>query len=66
MARNELRNRLIDNDGVAGALTWAALLGTPPPAPDKVYPTTISRNDGGYLKQLDAATQHLAFIKQGA
>ena len=45
----------LDDDGVAGALTWAALLGTSAPAPDKVYPTTIPRNDGGYLRQLDAA-----------
>ncbi|MEK6707830.1 MAG: peptidoglycan-binding protein [Pseudomonadota bacterium] len=56
----------LDDDGVAGALTWAALLGTPPLALDKVYPTTIPRNDSGYLRQLDAATHYLAFIKQGA
>ncbi len=56
----------LDDDGVAGALTWAALLGTPSPEPDKVYPTTIARNDSGYLRQLDAATHYLAFIRQGA
>ncbi len=56
----------LDDDGIAGASTWAALLGTPAPAPDKIYPTTIPRNDSGYLRQLAAATQYLAFIKQGA
>lgn len=56
----------LDDDGVAGALTWAALLGTLPPAPDKVYPTTIPRNDSGYLRQLEAAAKYLDFVKQGA
>jgi hypothetical protein len=56
----------LDDDGVAGALTWAALLGTPAPAPDKVYPTTIPRNDSGYLRQLDAAAKYLEFVRQGA
>ena len=56
----------LDDDGVAGALTWAALLGTPAPAPDKVYSTTIPRNDAGYLRQLDAAAKYLKFVQQGA
>lgn len=56
----------LDDDGVAGALTWAELLGTPAPAPDKVYPTTIARSDSGYLRQLDAAAKFLKFVKKGA
>jgi hypothetical protein len=56
----------LDDDGVVGALTWAALLGTPGPVPEKIYPTTIPRNDSNFLKQLAAATKYLKFIKQAA
>ena len=54
------------DDGVVGSLTWAALLGTEPPDPLKVFPTTYPRNDPSLLAQLKEATQYKRFIQEAA
>ena len=59
-------NRLED-DGIVGALTWAALLGTPPPpTPDGQFPTTRPRNDADLLHQLDIVNDLRPVIEAAA
>ena len=40
---------LLDDDGVVGPLTWAALLGSAPPDLASTFPTTFPRNDSSLL-----------------
>lgn len=59
------RNNLND-DGVVGALTWAALLGTPPPDIEVVVPTTLSAADTSLQAQLQAAAPYRPFVENAA
>ncbi len=60
------REHGLDEDGIVGPLTWAALLGTAPPALDKVLPTTLAPNDASLLQEFSEATQYKAFIDEAA
>jgi hypothetical protein len=60
------RSRRLDDDGIVGPLTWAALSDEQPPDLANQFVTTIARNDSSMLKQLQAAQQFRAFIEEGA
>jgi hypothetical protein len=60
------RSRGLDDDGIVGPLTWAALSDEQPPNLELVFATTIARNDASMLRQLEAAQQFRAFIEEGA
>ncbi|MFM8924904.1 MAG: peptidoglycan-binding domain-containing protein, partial [Microcystis panniformis] len=57
------RSRGLDDDGIVGPLTWAALSDQQPPNLELVFTTTIARNDASMLRQLEAAQQFRAFIE---
>jgi hypothetical protein len=49
----------LDDDGVVGPRTWAALEGLPPPDPVAVdFPTTFPPNDAALLPQLEEAAKY--------
>jgi putative peptidoglycan binding protein/transglycosylase-like protein with SLT domain len=56
----------LDDDGVVGALTWAALEGSEQPDVSTIFPTTLPRNDSSLLKQLDEAIKYKSFIDAAA
>jgi murein L,D-transpeptidase YcbB/YkuD len=57
------REHSLDDDGVAGPLTWAALLGTKPPDPSTVLATTFAGDNAALLAQFtEAHTKYQAFI----
>jgi len=58
------RSRGLDDDGIVGLLTWAALSDEQPPNLELVFTTTIARNDASML--LEVAQQFRAFIEEGA
>jgi hypothetical protein len=60
------REQGLDDDGVVGPLTWAALLGTEPPDLETAIPTTYPRNDPALLKQLDEAANYRTLIHEAA
>ncbi|RMF58004.1 MAG: lysozyme [Calditrichaeota bacterium] len=61
------RENGLDDDGVVGPLTWAALLGEEPPEdPDVFFETTYSRNDPTMLKQLREAEKYRSAIEEAA
>jgi peptidoglycan hydrolase-like protein with peptidoglycan-binding domain len=61
------REHSLDDDGVAGPLTWAALLGTKSPDPSTVWPTTFAGDNTALLAQFtEARTKYQAFIDGAA
>ena len=60
------REHGLDDDGVVGAHTWAALLAEPAPRPGIIFPTTYSRSDPSMLQQLAEATKYKSFIEAAA
>ncbi len=61
------REHGLDDDGVVGPLTWAALLRTTPPDVSTVFPTTFPRNQAALLEQFaQANTTYKAFIDDAA
>lgn len=60
------RAHSLDDDGVVGPLTWAALLREPAPVPEDVFETTYASNNAALLQQLDAAQQFRSSIEEGA
>ncbi len=61
------REHGLDDDGVVGPMTWAALLGEEAPEnPDTFFETTYARNDSTMLKQLQEANKYKAAIEEGA
>ncbi len=57
---------LLDDDGVVGPLTWAALLGTEPPDLASTFPTTFPRNDSSLLIQFEKASEHQTVVEEAA
>jgi Putative peptidoglycan binding domain/Transglycosylase SLT domain len=61
------REHGLDDDGIVGPLTWAALLGTKPPDLSTVFPTTFPGNHAALLTQFtEANTDYRAFIDEAA
>jgi peptidoglycan hydrolase-like protein with peptidoglycan-binding domain len=61
------REHDLDDDGLVGPLTWAALLGTKPPDLRSVFPTTFPGNHAALLAQFTTAnTLYRAFIDEAA
>ena len=61
------REHGLDDDGIVGPLTWAALLGTTPPDLSTVFPTTFPGNHAALLAQFaQANTKYKAFIDDAA
>lgn len=60
------REHSLDDDGVVGSLTWAALLQEAPQDLSKVFPTTFAQDDASLLKQFTEATKYKAFIEEAA
>jgi hypothetical protein len=61
------REHDLDDDGIVGPLTWAALLGTAPPDLSTVFPTTFPQNHAALLAQFaQANTAYKAFIDDAA
>ncbi|MCI0484572.1 MAG: peptidoglycan-binding protein [candidate division NC10 bacterium] len=60
------REHGLDDDGVVGPLTWAALLRTEPPDLETAFPTTYPRNDPALLKQFHEAAKYKTFIDEAA
>lgn len=60
------REHGLDDDGVVGPLTWAALLGTEPPDLETAIPTTYPRDDPALLKQFHEAAKYKTFIDETA
>jgi peptidoglycan hydrolase-like protein with peptidoglycan-binding domain len=61
------REHGLDDDGIVGPLTWAALLGTTPPDLSTVFPTTFPQNHAALLAQFaQANTAYKAFIDDAA
>jgi hypothetical protein len=57
----------LDDDGIVGPLTWAALLGTKPPDLSTTFPTTFPGNYAALLAQFTQAnTKYKAFIDEAA
>jgi putative peptidoglycan binding protein/transglycosylase-like protein with SLT domain len=55
----------LDDDGIVGPYTWAALFGTEPPNPDLVFLTTFPSNSISLLRDFSEATKFKAFIDEG-
>jgi hypothetical protein len=60
------RERGLDDDGVVGPLTWAALLGTEPPDLETTIPTTYPRNHPALLEQSHEAANYRTSISEAA
>ncbi|MFX0202553.1 MAG: peptidoglycan-binding protein, partial [Candidatus Hodarchaeota archaeon] len=60
------RTHGLDDDGIVGPLTWAALLEIESPDLDKIFPTTYSRNNASLMNQIEEATKYNAFINEAA
>jgi hypothetical protein len=61
------REHDLDDDGIVGPLTWAALLRTAPPDLSTVFPTTFPQNHAALLAQFaQANTRYKAFIDDAA
>ena len=56
----------LDDDGIVGARTWAALLGTPPPDTGMTFPTTFALNDPSMLANLAEANKFRSFVDEAA
>lgn len=56
----------LDDDGVVGPVTWAALLGTVAPDLATTFPTTFARNNTSLLTQFKEASQHRALVEEAA
>lgn len=62
------KKKNLDDDGIVGPVTWAALLGKDIPEDTTVesYSTTYSRNDSSLLKQLNESEKYKEFISEAA
>ena len=58
--------RGLDDDGIVGVLTWAALRGEAAPDAGHVFETTYASNNRSLLDQLEAVAQYRAAIEEGA
>ena len=58
--------RSLDDDGIVGPLTWAALLDEQPPDLELIFETTYARNNPSLLRQLEAAQKYRSFVEEGA
>lgn len=56
----------LDDDGVVGPLTWAALLDTEPPDLSTVFPTSFPRNDASLLRQVEEAAKYKDSVVEAA
>jgi hypothetical protein len=56
----------LNDDGVVGPVTWAALLGTTTPDLATTFPTTFARNNTSLLTQFREASQHRALVEEAA
>lgn len=52
----------LDDDGLVGPVTWAALLGQPEPVLDTIFDTTIARSDRSMTDQFLEASKYKPFI----
>lgn len=59
-------DRALDDDGIVGPLTWAALLEKEPPDLSELFETTYPRYDKSLLEQLEVAQNYKEFIEEGA
>jgi hypothetical protein len=56
----------LDDDGVVGAYTWAALLAEPAPKPGIIFSTTYATSNPSLLQQLAEANKYKALIEEAA
>jgi len=56
----------LDDDGIVGPLTWAALRREAAPQPENVFETTYAGNNASLLEQLDAVERYRGAIEEGA
>ena len=56
------REHNLDDDGIVGAYTWAALQNEPAPDTLKLIPTTYAGNNQSLIKQLNEANKYKDFI----
>ncbi|HLC15404.1 MAG TPA: peptidoglycan-binding protein [Thermodesulfovibrionia bacterium] len=56
------KKKNLDDDGIVGQITWAALLGTPLPQDSEEFPTTYSKNNPSLLKQLTESVKYADII----
>jgi hypothetical protein len=56
------RDQGLDDDGIVGARTWAALLRTPPPKAGFLFPTTFGSTNTSLLNQLSEASKYRSII----
>ena len=56
------REHNLDDDGIVGALTWAALKNEPAPDTSKLIQTTFAGNNQSLIKQLNEANKYKDFI----
>ena len=60
------REHGLNDDGVVGPLTWAALATEPPPDLDKIFVTTYALNDASLSRQLTEANKYKIIIDKAA
>lgn len=60
------REHGLDDDGVVGPRTWAALLNAEPPKPGIAFSTTYAKTDQSLLQQLTLAASYMDLIGEAA
>lgn len=61
----QLDHNLYD-DGIVGPVTWAALLGQPPPQVGTTFPTTFSSTNTSMVAQLAEAAKYKSIVENSA
>ena len=56
----------LQDDGVVGPLTWAALTSEPPPDVDNIFVTSYAENDVSLARQLEEVTKYKPSIDKAA
>jgi peptidoglycan hydrolase-like protein with peptidoglycan-binding domain len=60
------REHGLNDDGIVGPLTWAALFAETPPDINKVFVTTYAPNNASLLRQLEEVARYKGFIDKAA